>query len=98
MTLFDDRAAHELDSDLSVSAVSEQSAESSNGSAHSSVSQTESVNPNPVQEEKPAVSTAVEEKPAAPPGHLRTSPPRLKPSPLKPKNPSAKIALSKAPC
>ena len=65
MTLFDDRAAHELDSATSVSAVSEQSSDSSNGSTHSSASQTESPNPNPVQEEKPSVSTAVEEKPAA---------------------------------
>jgi small subunit ribosomal protein S1 len=65
MTLFDDRAAHELDSATSVSTVSEQSSDSSNGSTHGSASQTQSANPNPVQEEKPSVSTAVEEKPAA---------------------------------
>ena len=67
MTLFDDRAAHEVDSATSVSAVSEQATESHDGSAHSSpASQTEAASThNPVQEEKPPVSTAVEEKPAA---------------------------------
>jgi len=67
MTLFDDRAAHEVDSATSVSAVSEQATESNDGSVHSSpASQTEAASThNPVQEEKPPVSTAVEEKPAA---------------------------------
>jgi small subunit ribosomal protein S1 len=67
MTLFDDRAAHEVDSATSVSAVSEQATESHDGSVHSSPAlQTEAASThNPVQEEKPPVSTAVEEKPAA---------------------------------
>ena len=67
MTLFDDRAAHDVDSATSVSAVSEQATESHDGSVHSSPeSQTEAASTqNPVQEEKLTVSTAVEEKPAA---------------------------------
>jgi small subunit ribosomal protein S1 len=67
MTLFDDRAAHDVDSATSVSAVSEQATESHDGSVHSSPeTQTEAASTqNPVQEEKPPVSTAVEEKPAA---------------------------------
>jgi small subunit ribosomal protein S1 len=67
MTLFDDRAAHEVDSATSVSAVSEQATESHDGSVHSSpASQTEAPSThNPVQEEKSPLSTAVEEKPAA---------------------------------
>jgi small subunit ribosomal protein S1 len=66
MTLFDDRAAHDVDSATSVSAVSEQATESQDGSVHSSETQTQAASThNPVQEEKPHVSTAVEEKPAA---------------------------------
>ena len=67
MTLFDDRAAHETDSPTSVSAVSEQIPESHDGSVHSNPeTKTEADSThNPVQEEKPPVSTAVEEKPAA---------------------------------
>jgi small subunit ribosomal protein S1 len=67
MTLFDDRAAHDVDSATSVSAVSEQATDSHDGSVHSSAeSQTEAASThNPVQEEKTTVSTAVEEKPAA---------------------------------
>jgi small subunit ribosomal protein S1 len=66
MTLFDDRAAHDVDSATSVSAVSEQATESQDGPVHSSETQTQAASThNPVQEEKPHVSTAVEEKPAA---------------------------------
>ena len=67
MTLFDDRAAHDVDSATSVSTVSEQATESQDGSVHSGPeTQTEAASThNPVQEEKLPVSTAVEEKPAA---------------------------------
>jgi small subunit ribosomal protein S1 len=66
MSLYDESAAHELDSVTSVSAVSEQRAGSAEASAASSPHpQLEAAStPTPVQEEKPTVSTAVEEKPA----------------------------------
>jgi small subunit ribosomal protein S1 len=70
MTLFEDRAAHEVDSATSVSAVSEQATESHDGSVQSGPeTQTEAASThNPVQEEKPPVSIVVEEKPATTPG------------------------------
>jgi small subunit ribosomal protein S1 len=64
MTLYDDSTAHELDSATSVSAVSEQSAVSTEGSAPSTPTTQPEGASTPAQEEKPPMSTAViEEKP-----------------------------------
>jgi len=64
MTLYDDSTAHELDSATSVSAVSEQSAVSTEGSAPSTPTTQPEGASTPAQEEKPLMSTAViEEKP-----------------------------------
>jgi len=62
--LYDDSTAHELDSATSVSAVSEQSAVSTEGSAPSTPTTQPEGASTPAQEEKPLMSTAViEEKP-----------------------------------
>ena len=64
MTLYDDSTAHELDSATSASAVSEQSAVSTEGSAPSTPTTQPEGASTLAQEEKPVMSTAViEEKP-----------------------------------
>src|SRR4029077_9882554 len=67
MTLYDDSTAHEVDSANSVSAVTEQSVVSTEGSAPSTSTTQPEPASTPAHEEKPAMSTAViEEKPSVP--------------------------------